>query len=288
MQSTDLITPLAIGTPIATTGDKNIPPENASGADTSSITAGFLPITSEPLDDGGVAPERTDFNGMFYLATDQRVFLQNGGVITYEDTVATKIGGYPQNAILGYIDNSGNLGFVKSLVNNNQYNFVTNPSYIDGVNWEYVNLSNFSLLDPTFTDINEQLAKCVKTEGTQSVGGTKTFTSVAYGKASSADNSLLTTVKAVKTAITNTSAYIQFGNGLIIQWMKFTQNKNSLNHTWKKAFSSGTTYVTMLSQVKGGRSAQNIAVQEQYSSSFTVYAEDVERAKDLYALGIGY
>lgn len=285
MQSTDLITPLAIGTPIATTGDKNIPPENASGADTSSITAGFLPITSEPLDDGGIAPERTDFNGMFYLATDQRVFLQNGGVITYEDTVATKIGGYPQNAILGYIDNSGNLGFVKSLVNNNQYNFVTNPSYIDGVNWEYVNLSNFSLLNPTFTDINDQLAKCVKTEGTQSVGGTKTFTSVCYGTKSANNNSLLTTVS--KTGLGTQSGYIELGNGIIINWLKFSQTTNSQSHTWKKKFSSATSYVTMVSQIKGGSSAQNIAVQEQTQSTFKVYAENVERAQGLYALAIG-
>lgn len=147
MQSTDVIQPTAIQTPIAVNGDKNIPSQTASGSDTSSINLGFLPITSEPLDDGGIAPERTDFNGMFYLATDQRVFLQNGGVITYDSDVATSIGGYPLNAMLGVIDSSGNLGIVRSLQENNQYDFVTNPSYIDGQKWEYVYLNNFSLLD---------------------------------------------------------------------------------------------------------------------------------------------
>lgn len=141
MQKTDLIAPLPIGTPIALTGDKTIPPQSATGTDTSSIDVGFLPITSEPLDDGGIAPERLDFNGMFYLSTDQRVFLQNGGFITYDSSVATKIGGYPEGAILGYVSQSG-YGFVESLIDNNQYNFVTTPSYIDGINWRFIPLIN--------------------------------------------------------------------------------------------------------------------------------------------------
>ena len=138
MQSTDLVQPLALQTPFAINGNKVIPSQNASGTDTSSINLGFLPITSEPLDDGGLPPERTDFNGMFYLSTDQRVFLQNGGFITYDDNVATAIGGYPKGAILGYLDSNNNFDFVVSLVENNQNtNFNTNPAWIDGTYWAY-------------------------------------------------------------------------------------------------------------------------------------------------------
>lgn len=153
MQSTDVVSPLAIGSPIALNGDKNIPPQNASGTDTSSINLGFLPITSEPLDDGGVAPERIDFNGMFYLSTDQRVFLQNGGVITYDATVASAIGGYPAGAILSYIDGSGNYGLVESLIDNNQYNFVSTPSYINGTYWKWAYFNNFNLLEDKISPI---------------------------------------------------------------------------------------------------------------------------------------
>ncbi|MBR2526605.1 hypothetical protein IKE67_09095 [bacterium] len=138
MQSTELVAPLAIQTPIAINGDKNIPKQNAQGTDTSSISLGFLPITSEPLDDGGIAPERIDFNGMFYLSTDQRTYLQNGGYITYNVEVATAIGGYPQGAILNYLDSSGNFSQVQSLIDNNQYNFVTTPSYINNTYWKFV------------------------------------------------------------------------------------------------------------------------------------------------------
>ena len=145
MLSTEVIQPTAIGSPFAVNGNKTIPAQESSGSEsqTSSINEGFLPITQQPLppDGSGIAPERTDFNGMFYLSTDQRVFLQNGGVITYDDTVATKIGGYPKDAILGYLDPSGNLSYLRSTQDNNQYNFITNPSVI-GTSWVYVPLTN--------------------------------------------------------------------------------------------------------------------------------------------------
>lgn len=174
MQSTDVVSPLAIGSPIALNGDKNIPPQNASGTDTSSINLGFLPITSEPLDDGGVAPERIDFNGMFYLSTDQRVFLQNGGLITYDSSVATAIGGYPQGAVLAYVDGSGNISWVRSMIDNNQYNFVSTPSYINGTYWKLLYFNNFSLLEdqispigmPKFTlNFNTLPTNCIWLEG---------------------------------------------------------------------------------------------------------------------------
>lgn len=288
MQKTDVINPLAIGTPIAVNGDKNIPNQTATGTDTSSINAGFLPITSEPLDDGGVAPERTDFNGMFYLSTDQRVFLQNGGVITYNTDVATAIGGYPQDAVLGYIDTSGNFGFVKSLINNNQYDFVTNPSYIDGSHWEYANLSNFTLLDPTFTNINNQIAQCVKLTGNQSVAGNKTFTGTVKVPNLATVGTAVATAAISKTATANTSGYVKFGNGIILQWLKFTQSSDTANHTWSIAFTSSTSYTTVITQCKGGNSAQNTAVTAQTATRFTCYAENGERSSGLYAIAVGY
>lgn len=164
MQKSQIITPLAVSIPFATNGDKNIPNLNAAGTETSSLNLGFLPITQEqlPPDGNGVAPERTDFNGMFYLSTDLRVFLQNGGVITFDTNVATAIGGYPEDAILGYIDSSGNYGFVKSLHDDNSENFITTPSKINGTDWDWVYFNNFNLLlnliepygKPLFTLIN--------------------------------------------------------------------------------------------------------------------------------------
>lgn len=145
MLSSEIIQPTAIGSPFAVNGNKTIPAQESSESEsqTSSINDGFLPITQQPLppDGTGIAPERTDFNGMFYLSTDQRVYLQNGGVITYDDTVATKIGGYPQGAILGYLDANGNLSYLRSTQDNNQNNFITDPSVI-GSSWVYVSIKN--------------------------------------------------------------------------------------------------------------------------------------------------
>lgn len=142
MKNTDVIQPLAMGSAIAADGDKEIPNQSEAGTNTSTINDGFLPLTSEPTSSGGRNPQRTNFNGMFYLSTDQRFYLQNGGVITYDPNVVAQIGGYPQDAILGYIDPTGNLGFVKSLINDNAYNFVQTPSYINGQYWEFVSILN--------------------------------------------------------------------------------------------------------------------------------------------------
>ena len=141
MQSSSIVSPTAIQTPFALNGDKNIPNQTATGTDTSSINLGFLPITQIALDNGGQAPERVDFNGMFYLSTDQRVFLQNGGLITFDSSVSTAIGGYPKGAILGYLTNNG-LGFVESCIEDNTQNFITDPTLINGTVWKYSHLTN--------------------------------------------------------------------------------------------------------------------------------------------------
>lgn len=148
MKSTDIVQPQPMSSAFAEdvfsasgSTDFAIPDATSSSAtDTCVLDDGFLPITSDPLppDGDGIAPARKNFNGLFYLSTDQRVFLQNGGVITYDANVATSIGGYPQGAILSYIDTNGNLHKVKSLIDDNQYNFVTTPSYIDGSKWDFV------------------------------------------------------------------------------------------------------------------------------------------------------
>lgn len=146
MLSSELVTPQAMPSVFGedifsatSTTDFEIPDATSTSAsDTCVMDNGFLPITSDPLppDGTGIAPARKNFNGLFYLSTDQRVFLQNGGYITYDDNVATAIGGYPEGAILNYYNN-GVFAQVRSLVNNNQYNFVSNPSYI-GTYWQYV------------------------------------------------------------------------------------------------------------------------------------------------------
>lgn len=142
-------------TPIAASGSRdNIPQAQADAQDNwfCSIENGFPDITMQASNLGGQPPRGQGANGLFYLSSDQRVFLQNGGVITFEQAVSDLIGGYPAGAVLDYIaDNT----FVKvqSLIDDNTNNFVQNPSYIDGVRWQKITNAGLTSLIVDYEDV---------------------------------------------------------------------------------------------------------------------------------------
>lgn len=141
MQSTDIIQPIPLISPIATEGLKNSIPDAATGTNNASIEEGFPGITMRAPANGGLPPFGQDFNGLFYMVSSLNCFLQNGGYITFNQAVSDKIGGYPSGAILDYIDSTGSYSKVQSLIDNNTNNFVTTPSFIDGVNWKRLEVS---------------------------------------------------------------------------------------------------------------------------------------------------
>ena len=137
--ASELNTPPVLLKPFADSGDKNNIPETATGTQQASLDEGFPPVTSLPLTQGGIPPERKDFNGLGNLLSKQYFYLQNGGRFTFNQAVSDAIGGYPQNATLWFKDEALGISYpVTSLINNNTYNFVTTPSYIDGVKWKRV------------------------------------------------------------------------------------------------------------------------------------------------------
>lgn len=149
--ASSLNTPDVLTQPIAENGTKNsIPNTNDQSLGLVSQSTGFPAICSERIADGGKAPRRADFNGVFNLLSRYMFFKQNGGVETFRSDVSTAIGGYPLNAILSY-KNGSDVKFVRSMIANNTYNFVSTPSYIDdGVHWETV--------IPSMSWINSHLA----------------------------------------------------------------------------------------------------------------------------------
>ena len=155
MQSTDIIQPLPLISPIATDGLKNSIPDAATGTNNASIEEGFPQITMQAPANGGLPPFGQDFNGLFYTVSSLNCFLQNGGYITFSQAVSDKIGGYPSGAILDYIDSTGAYSKVQSLIDNNTNNFVATPSFIDGVNWKQLEVSisaaTFEIGDPIIT-----------------------------------------------------------------------------------------------------------------------------------------
>jgi hypothetical protein len=129
--------PAPLVEPFANSGDRNTIPQAATGTQRASLTEGFPPVTQLPIDRGGIPPERQDFNALGYLTTSQYFFLQNGGRFTFNPTVSAAIGGYPAGATLWYNDTARGVWYpVTSVINNNTYNFVQYPTYIDGTKWK--------------------------------------------------------------------------------------------------------------------------------------------------------
>ena len=54
----------------------------------------FPALTQMPLSEGGVAPQRTDFNTLFKLLGDNIFYLQQGGVFSYSDTADYERGAF--------------------------------------------------------------------------------------------------------------------------------------------------------------------------------------------------
>lgn len=69
--------------PFANTGNKTIIPDANAGTGRASLQAGFPPETQRPLSQGGIAPNRLDFNGILYMATAQLFWQQSGGQAYY-------------------------------------------------------------------------------------------------------------------------------------------------------------------------------------------------------------
>lgn len=112
--------------PFANGGQKADIPNNATGTNRASMTEGWNSITSTPIDQGGVPPNRLDFNGLGYMATVLLYFMQQGGFVQYDSTISGYIGGYPKGAILWVVSNGVPQYAVRSTINNNTNNPASN------------------------------------------------------------------------------------------------------------------------------------------------------------------
>ena len=124
-------TPQVLQQPFAAQGDKNTIPNAATGTNKASLQEGFPPITGQPINQGGIPPERQDFNGAMNLNSQFYFAFQNGWWPTFTQEVSDAIGGYPQGAVLWLFDMANKVYTpLLSLVGNNTYNFNTNKDYI--------------------------------------------------------------------------------------------------------------------------------------------------------------
>lgn len=84
--------PTKIPRPFADSGDKNSIPDSSGSIGFASWQEGFPVITGTPFSQGGVAPKRADFNGIFNAISAATVWAQQGGVYAYDATTDYEVG----------------------------------------------------------------------------------------------------------------------------------------------------------------------------------------------------
>lgn len=158
----------ALGTPST---DFVLPP--IVGSDSSLIQTqqfGIPPVQQRDPNFGGLPVLRTETNGVLQFYSNVLYFINQGGQFTFDAPQSTALGGYSQGAVLFNFPTSS---YVISLIDNNTFDFVTTPSYIDGIHWEQLN----SLAYPDITDIAGLVS--IIGSGGLSVTGGSTFTGFA-------------------------------------------------------------------------------------------------------------
>ena len=112
----------------------------ASASPNASYQDGFPPVTMEAVGSGGIPPAGQDFNGIFYDLSDLLVWLNAGGLFTWNSTFAGAVG-YPLGAVL--MSNDGTQVF-KCL----QAGAATDPNTfanVDGIHWGVVGTGNYQV-----------------------------------------------------------------------------------------------------------------------------------------------
>ncbi len=130
--------PEVLEQPFCAEGDKNTIPSAATGSQLASLEEGFPEVTQKPIEEGGIPPEREDFNGALNLMSQFYYAFQNGWLPTFDEDVSEAIGGYAEGAVLWYAPTTGTYANkvipLRSTISNNTYNFNLNSSYI-GTYW---------------------------------------------------------------------------------------------------------------------------------------------------------
>lgn len=174
MESFTVANPIFIPAPFARdSAYKNtIQKTRQSGQDQEDMTwtDGAPLITMTPKDNGGLAPKGQDFNGVLNAATENIVFVQNGGRYKWSSDVVANYGGYAKDAIVQ--SDNGVSEFI-SLVDNN----TVNPNSTLGTSWAvYAGQGSIPAASSTIAGVTKVLNNLTSTD-------TGSALSAAQGKA---------------------------------------------------------------------------------------------------------
>ena len=201
--------PKLLSKPWASDGLKNnIPAERNGGLaqEAATYAEGFPNITMTPISVGGKPPSGKDMNGVLYEISAHTVWQNQGGRYRFDQAFCDAIGGYPKGAVL--INDTLDTEYI-SLVDANTHNPNSGnntgkwaihagkglkASTTQAGSTQLSSATNSDREDMAATskavkiaydkavDAESAASGAVKTSGSQTVGGEKTFTSTAFFK----------------------------------------------------------------------------------------------------------
>ena len=121
-------------------------PSGATGSKVN-YADGFPSVYSAPSSNNGKFVTRGQMNAIGNLASQNQFYFLAGGINTFDATFCASIGGYPEGAVLKYLNN-GYLYDVISLIDNNAVDFTAQG--VDGVNWAYLSVEEKKVFDDVF------------------------------------------------------------------------------------------------------------------------------------------
>lgn len=154
--------------PFANGGNRRDIPNGATGTNAASLSEGWNSITSTPVEQDGVPPNRLDFNQLGYIATAFLCFMQQGGFMQYDSTISGYLGGYPKGAILWIVNNGIPQYAVRSTINNNTNNPASNMT-----GWEKLTINpSGDAMTGTLSNVNNAQLRNIQLVTTEPTTGT--------------------------------------------------------------------------------------------------------------------
>ena len=138
---------LAMPCPFATDSGAALTPIASTTGNDVNFHEGFPSVYSAPASNEGRFVTRGEMNAIGNLASQNQFYFLAGGINTFDAAFAASIGGYPEGAVLKYLNN-GYLYDVISLIDNNTIDFTAQG--IDGVNWAYLSVEEKKVFDDVF------------------------------------------------------------------------------------------------------------------------------------------
>lgn len=205
----------------AAEGDKFVIPANNDGlAGLASIAKGFPPITQQPLDQGGLPPQREDFNGIFNLFSLFLLYIQNGGVFAYNNGLDYQppclVADPDSNIIYQCLQQNGpnTSAGVQALTQDAYWQPIVATGYIGS---DEINAADgVAGLDSSVKLLSQLYDFATQEEAEAGTNNTKPMNALRVAQAIAA----LAGEAVIVDNLLQANGYIKFSNGFTVQWQK--------------------------------------------------------------------